>query len=55
MIGQGRDQFKISYGNMRTLEMIPKMMEDDYYRKELRKLALAFLMKDVKGQKGEQQ
>lgn len=37
------DEFKISGGNRRVLEMIPVMMLNAKYRKELRRLALHFL------------
>lgn len=41
------DEFKISSGNRRVLEMIPAMMENPKYRKELRRLSLHYLQEET--------
>lgn len=37
------NQFDISLGNLKVLETIPKMMKNEKWRNELRKLVLAYL------------
>jgi len=39
---KGRNVFEVSMGNCRVLELIPKMMMDDKFRKKLRRLAMEF-------------
>jgi len=52
MIG---NKFELSDGNLKVLEMIPRMMRNESYRNELRKLCLDFLSEQVlKDKKGEQ-
>lgn len=38
-----RNKFNISDGNLKVLETIPKMMKNEKYRTELRRLCLDFL------------
>lgn len=38
-----RDVFKLSIGNIRVLETIPKMMQDYKWRKKLRLLVLDYI------------
>jgi len=38
-----RDQFNISDGNIKTLELIPLMMRSDEFREKLRILAFQFM------------
>lgn len=37
------NEFSVSDGNLKVLEMIPRLMNDKNYRYELRKLVLDFL------------
>lgn len=37
------NQFDVSDGNIKVLETIPKMMANEKYRKELRKLTLNYI------------
>ena len=47
------NKFELSDGNLKVLEMIPRMMKDEKYRKELRKLCLNFLSEKVTSCRGE--
>ena len=38
-----RDTFNVSFGNLKTLEMIPKMMVKPFWRKQIRKVVLDFI------------
>lgn len=42
------DTFIVSDGNLKVIELIPLMMEDERYRKKLRKLVLDFMMNGKK-------
>jgi hypothetical protein len=41
---QKRDQFKVTSGNLKVLELVPRMMTTIKYRVKLRILALEFMM-----------
>jgi hypothetical protein len=45
---KNRNKFDISDGNLKVLELIPKMMLNKYYREELRKLAIDFFLREGK-------
>ena len=40
-----RDDFKVSNGNKKVLELIPSMMQNRRMRKKLRALVLEFMLK----------
>lgn len=44
-----KDRFDLSDGNLKVLEMIPRMMKDSKYRKELRHLALQYMNENTFG------
>lgn len=38
-----RDLYELSSGNLKVLETIPAMMQDDFWRGQLRKLVVEYL------------
>lgn len=38
-----KNQFDVSFGNIKVLRLIPDMMNDPYFRTKLRMLALEFM------------
>ena len=50
---KSRDEFKLSYGNLKVLQLIPEMMEDVHWRKKIRAVVFDYVIgKNLEEQNG---
>ena len=40
-----KNEYEISEGNLKVLETIPKMMKEEFWRNQLRKMVLDYIIK----------